>query len=90
MEEFAEYILNEEDLIAKEEIIYFLAPKLGINFDKATTSLIPYTVTIFLAISVATSISLLAPVEISSNTSFSAALPPSNAINFSCISVLDI
>ena len=36
MEEFAEYILNEEDLIAKEEIIYFLAPKLGINFDKAT------------------------------------------------------
>ena len=26
MEEFAEYILNEEDLIAKEEIIYFLAP----------------------------------------------------------------
>ena len=36
MEEFAEYILNEEDLIAKEKIIYFLAPKLGINFDKAT------------------------------------------------------
>ena len=35
MEEFAEYILNEEDLIAKEEIIYFLAPKLGINFDKS-------------------------------------------------------
>lgn len=35
MEEFAEYILNEEDLIAKIEIIYFLAPKLGINFDKS-------------------------------------------------------
>lgn len=36
MEEFAKYILNEEDLISKEEIIYFLAPKLGINFDKST------------------------------------------------------
>lgn len=36
MEEFAKYILNEEDLITKIEIIYFLAPKLGINFDKAT------------------------------------------------------
>ena len=35
MEEFAEYILNEKDLIAKEEIIYFLAPRLGINFDKS-------------------------------------------------------
>ena len=34
MEEFAKYILNEEDLISKIEIIYFLAPKLGINFDK--------------------------------------------------------
>lgn len=34
MEEFAEYILNEEDLVSKIEIIYFLAPKLGINFDK--------------------------------------------------------
>ena len=33
MEEFAEYILNEKDLIAKEEIIYFLASKLGIKFD---------------------------------------------------------
>lgn len=36
MEEFAQYILNEEDLISKIEIIYFLAPKLGLNFDKAT------------------------------------------------------
>lgn len=36
MEEFAEYILNEEDLVSKIEIIYFLAPKLGINFDKTT------------------------------------------------------
>lgn len=36
MEEFAEYILNEDDLISKEEILYFLAPKLGINFDRAT------------------------------------------------------
>ena len=35
MEEFARYILNEDDLISKIEIIYFLAPKLGINFDKA-------------------------------------------------------
>ena len=35
MEYFAEYILNEEDLISKIEIIYFLAPKLGINFDKS-------------------------------------------------------
>jgi len=35
MEEFAKYILNEEDLISKIEIIYFLAPKLGINFDKS-------------------------------------------------------
>ena len=35
MEEFAEYILNEKDLIAKEEIIYFLASKLGIKFDKS-------------------------------------------------------
>ena len=43
-----------------------------------------------LAIFVATSISLLAPVDISSNTNFSAALPPSNAINFSCISVFEI
>lgn len=34
MEEFARYILNEEDLVSKIEIIYFLAPKLGINFDK--------------------------------------------------------
>lgn len=36
MEEFAKYILNEDDLISKVEIIYFLAPKLGINFDKST------------------------------------------------------
>ena len=35
MEEFAQYILNEKDLITKIEIIYFLAPKLGINFDKS-------------------------------------------------------
>lgn len=35
MEEFAEYILNEEDIISKMEIIYFLAPKLKINFDKS-------------------------------------------------------
>lgn len=34
MEEFARYILNEDDLMSKIEIIYFLAPKLGINFDK--------------------------------------------------------
>ena len=34
MEEFAKYILNEDDLVSKIEIIYFLAPKLGINFDK--------------------------------------------------------
>ena len=35
MEEFAKYILNEDDLISKIEIIYFLAPKLEINFDKS-------------------------------------------------------
>lgn len=35
MEEFAKYILNEDDLISKIEIIYFLAPKLGINIDKS-------------------------------------------------------
>lgn len=35
MEEFARYILNEDDLVSKIEIIYFLAPKLGINFDKS-------------------------------------------------------
>ena len=35
MEEFAKYILNEDDVISKIEIIYFLAPKLGINFDKS-------------------------------------------------------
>lgn len=34
MEYFAEYILNEKDYISKIEIIYFLAPRLGINFDK--------------------------------------------------------
>ena len=33
MGEFAEYILNEEDLISKMEIIFFLAPKLKINFE---------------------------------------------------------
>lgn len=35
MEEFAKYILGEDDLVSKIEIIYFLAPKLGINFDKS-------------------------------------------------------
>ena len=35
MSDFAEYILNEKDLISKIEIIYFLAPKLKINFDKS-------------------------------------------------------
>lgn len=35
MGEFAKYILNEEDLISKIEIIYFLAPKLEIKFDKS-------------------------------------------------------
>lgn len=35
MEEFAKYILDEDDLVSKIEIIYFLAPKLGINFDKS-------------------------------------------------------
>ena len=35
MDEFADYILSEEDLISKIEIIYFLAPKLKINFDKS-------------------------------------------------------
>ena len=47
-------------------------------------------IVLILAILVATSMSLLAPVDISSNTNFSAALPPSKAINFSCISVLEI
>ena len=35
MEEFADYILNEDDLISKIEIIYFLSSKLKINFDKS-------------------------------------------------------
>lgn len=35
MGDFAEYILNEKDLISKIEIIYFLAPKLKLNFDKS-------------------------------------------------------
>ena len=35
MEDFAQYILNEKDIISKIEIIYFLAPKLKINFDKS-------------------------------------------------------
>lgn len=35
MSKFAEYIYNEPDLISKIEIIYFLAPKLGIKFDKS-------------------------------------------------------
>jgi len=41
-------------------------------------SLIPYFITISVATCVATSISLLAPVEISSKAIFSAALPPNN------------
>ena len=28
MEDFAKYILNEDDFISKIEILYFLAPKL--------------------------------------------------------------
>ena len=35
MEDFSKYILNEYDIISKIEILYFLAPKLGINFDKS-------------------------------------------------------
>lgn len=35
MSDFSEYILNEKDLISKIEILYFLAPKLKINFDKS-------------------------------------------------------
>ena len=35
MEDFAKYILNEDDFISKIEILNFLAPKLGINFDKS-------------------------------------------------------
>lgn len=35
MEEFAKIILNEDDLVSKIEIIYFLAPKLKLNFDKS-------------------------------------------------------
>lgn len=35
MGDFAEYILNEKDWISKIEILYFLAPKIGINFDKS-------------------------------------------------------
>ena len=53
-------------------------------------SFIPYFTIMSFAICVATSMSLLAPVDISSNATFSAALPPSNAISFSSISVFDI
>lgn len=35
MGNFANYILNEKDLISKIEIIYFLSKKLEINFDKS-------------------------------------------------------
>ncbi len=35
MGSFANYILNEKDLISKTEIIYFLSKKLEINFDKS-------------------------------------------------------
>ena len=55
-----------------------------------TRSLIPYFVTILLAILVALSISLLAPVEISFKINFSATLPPSKDTIFSSISVFDI
>ena len=52
--------------------------------------LIPYFVIMLFAICVATSISLLAPVEISFKAICSAARPPSNDTNFSSISVLEI
>ena len=35
MENFAEYILNEEDLAAKMEIAYYLSKKKKILFDKS-------------------------------------------------------
>ena len=35
MEEFAEYILNEEDLMQKMEITYYLSRKKRILFDKS-------------------------------------------------------
>ena len=35
MGSFANYILNEKDLISKIEIIYFLSKRLDINFDKS-------------------------------------------------------
>ena len=35
MGSFANYILNEKDLISKTEIIYFLSKRLDINFDKS-------------------------------------------------------
>ena len=59
--------------------------EIGLKF-----SLMPYFTIIFFAISVATSISLLAPVDISFNAIFSAALPPKRATNFSSISVFEI
>ena len=34
METFADYILSEEDLAAKMEIVYYLAKKRKIFFDK--------------------------------------------------------
>ena len=55
-----------------------------------TLWLIPYFVTIEFAIFVALSISLLAPVDISSNINSSEALPPNSDIICSIISVLDI
>ena len=35
MENFAEYILSEKDLIAKMEIVYYLSKKQQIFFDKS-------------------------------------------------------
>ena len=55
-----------------------------------TLSLIPYLVTIFLAICDALSISLLAPVEISFKIKASETLPPSKETICSSIAVLDI
>ena len=35
METFAEYILSEENLVSKIEIVYYLSKKTGIFFDKS-------------------------------------------------------
>ena len=91
------YASSIKDLTSAPILSPISSPKTNISFCSfpwksigPKLSLIPYLVTISLAIFVATSISLLAPVEISSRTNFSAALPPSNATNFSFISVLEI